>query len=204
MNRKKIEEAKERSKLEFFQEEEVINKKELENMKITNTYNTELAAKVAKEKEKMNNLPPIRGQNTIEFQFSARPLPTPKRESKKEEEEQWAKKQKEALEQVAKKNGNPGDIGPEMTPQELLQKAQNFFNLEDYESALEVYSYGIDQVCPNYPSVWNNRAAVHLKIGNFHQAIKDATKALELLDPPCESNAVMRVKALMRRGMAQT
>ena len=59
----------------------MINKKELENLKITNTYNTELAAKVAKEKEKMNNLPPIRGQNTIEFQFSARPLPTPKREA---------------------------------------------------------------------------------------------------------------------------
>ena len=78
---------------------------------------------------------------------------------------------------------------------------QKFFQLEDYESALEIYNFGIEQVCPNYPSVWNNRAAVYLKIGNFHQAIKDATRALELLDPPVDSNALMRAKALIRRGL---
>ena len=78
---------------------------------------------------------------------------------------------------------------------------QKFFQLEDYESALEIYNFGIEKVCPNYASVWNNRAAVYLKIGNFHQAIKDATRALELLNPPVDSNALMRAKALIRRGM---
>ena len=87
-----------------------------------------------------------------------------------------------------------------MNPQELLEKAKHFFDLEDYESALEVYNFGIEQVCPNYPSVWNNRSAVHLKVKNYHQSIKDASRALELLDPPCDSNAAMRVKALVRRG----
>ena len=82
-----------------------------------------------------------------------------------------------------------------------LFTGQKFFQLEDYESALEIYNFGIEQVCPNYASVWNNRAAVYLKIGNFHQAIKDATKALELLDPPVDSNALMRAKALIRRGL---
>ena len=82
-----------------------------------------------------------------------------------------------------------------------LFTGQKFFQLEDYESALEIYNFGIEQVCPNYASVWNNRAAVYLKIGNFHQAIKDATRALELLDPPVDSNALMRAKALIRRGL---
>ena len=44
-----------------------------------------------------------------------------------------------------------------MDPHELLKKAEHFFKLEDYESALEVYNFGIEQVCPNYASVWNNR-----------------------------------------------
>ena len=82
-----------------------------------------------------------------------------------------------------------------------LFTGQKFFQHEDYESALEIYNFGIEQVCPNYASVWNNRAAVYLKIGNFHQAIKDATRALELLDPPVDSNALMRAKALIRRGL---
>ena len=87
-------------------------------------------------------------------------------------------------------------------PQELLKKAETFFNAADYSSALEVYNFCIDKICPEYPPMWNNRAAVHLKLGNLHCAIEDSTKALELLQPPVEANAVMRAKALIRRASA--
>jgi len=50
--------------------------------------------------------------------------------------------------------------------------------------------------------MWNNRAAVHLKLGNLHCAIEDSTKALELLQPAVDANAVMRAKALIRRASA--
>jgi tetratricopeptide (TPR) repeat protein len=81
-----------------------------------------------------------------------------------------------------------------------MKKAEAFFHHEDYESTLEVYNYGLDRVCPDYAAMWNNRGAVQLKVGNYHQAIKDSSKALELLDPPVEANAIMRAKALIRRG----
>ena len=39
-----------------------------------------------------------------------------------------------------------------------------------------------------------------MKLGNFYEAINDTSKALQFLDPPVEANAMMRVKAYMRRG----
>ena len=87
-----------------------------------------------------------------------------------------------------------------LEPEELLKKAEQFFNAEDYDSAMEAYNYGINNLCPNYAPIWNNRAAVQLKLGNFYEAINDTSKALQLLDPPVEANAMMRVKAYMRRG----
>ena len=87
-----------------------------------------------------------------------------------------------------------------MEPEELLKKAEQFFIAEDYDSAMEAYNYGINNLCPNYAPIWNNRAAVQLKLGNYYEVINDTSKALQLLDPPVEANAMMRVKAFMRRG----
>ena len=87
-----------------------------------------------------------------------------------------------------------------MEPEDLLKKAEQFFKAEDYDSAMEAYNYGINNLCPNYAPIWNNRAAVQLKLGNYREAINDSSKALQLLDPPVESNALMRAKAFIRRG----
>ena len=120
-NRQNIEKAKNQSKLDFFKEEEIINREELENLKISSLpkYNTELATKVAKEQEKMANLPPIRGQGMVEFEFSVRTFPTPIRESNVEAEEKWAKNQKEALEHISKKSGIQGDLGEDQNDYRL-------------------------------------------------------------------------------------
>ena len=112
-------------------------------------------------------------------------------------EEKWAKQQKEALKKISGKSQNDEKT---LEPEELLKKAQQFFEAEDYDSAMEAYNYGINNLCPNYAPIWNNRAAVQLKLGNYYEAINDASKALQLLDPPVQSNAVMRAKAFIRRG----
>ena len=191
-NRKKLEAEKTKSKLDFFKEEPI---------KIKKDFDTSLATKVAVEKDKLANLPPIRGQATIEFEFTQRTFPAPKRESNKEMEEKWAQNYKEAKSKILTK-ANINEDQTDIDPQELLKKAEIFFNAEDYTSALEVYNFCIDKICPEYPPMWNNRAAVHLKLGNLHCAIEDSTKALELLQPPVEANAVMRAKALIRRASA--
>ena len=196
VNRKKLQAEKAKSKSDFFKEEIPLN-----NIKIKNDYDTILATKVAVEKDKLANLPAIRNQATIEFEFSARQFPAPKRESNKEQEEQWAKQQKEAKQKLLEK-ANINEDQTDIDPQELLDKAKKFFDCEDYASALEVYNFCIDKICPDYPPMWNNRAAVHLKLGNLHCAIEDSTKALELLQPAVDANAVMRAKALIRRASA--
>ena len=47
-------------------------------------------------------------------------------------------------------------------------------------------------------ALYSNRAACHLKLGNFDQVIDDASKALKLFDPPVPANAAARAKAMMR------
>ena len=195
VNRKKLEAEKAKSKSDFFKEEEI------PQVRIKKDYDTILATKVAVEKDKLAHLPPIRSQGTIEFEFSARQFPAPKRESNKEMEDQWAKQHKETKQKLLEK-ANINEDQTDIDPQELLQKAQKFFDCEDYPSALEVYNFCIDKICPDYPPMWNNRAAVHLKLGNLHCAIEDSTKALELLQPAVDANAVMRAKALIRRASA--
>ena len=51
--------------------------------KINSNFNTELAAKVAVENERFANLPPVRECGVVEFSFSERQFPAPKRESNK-------------------------------------------------------------------------------------------------------------------------
>ena len=46
----------------------------------------------------------------------------PKRESNLEDEERWAKKQKEALEIISKKSSGGDNIEPNMDPKILLEK----------------------------------------------------------------------------------
>ena len=70
---------------------------------IKTRYNTTLARKVAVEKDKLEHLPPPRshGTTTVEVNFTERAFPSAKREVNTEMEEQWAKKQHEALKKAA-------------------------------------------------------------------------------------------------------
>ena len=72
--------------LSFLKTNEDHNQKTNEDYKptkINSHYNTELAAKVAVENERFANLPPVRECGVVEFSFSERQFPAPKRESNK-------------------------------------------------------------------------------------------------------------------------
>ena len=49
-------------------------------------------------------------------------IPAPKRESNFEDEQRWAKNQKEALENISKKSDGGDNIEPNMDPKILLEK----------------------------------------------------------------------------------
>jgi tetratricopeptide (TPR) repeat protein len=57
------------------------------------------------------------------------------------------------------------------------EKGNSFFNMKDYHGALKMYkeSLGLDD---NNPTVLNNMAAVHLKLGNNLETIDCANKSL--------------------------
>ncbi len=187
-NRRTLENQKKQTQIDFFRDEK------LEEIKFKPVpFNTELAAKVAQEKDRLtHHLPQPRNTGVIEFTQNVRHIPAPKRESNLKLEKEWEQKQKEALSKFK--------LDANLTPEELMRKAETFVQLEDFESAIEAYNYGIAELCPNYAPIWNNRAAVYLQLGKFHHVIKDASKALELMEPPVEANALMRAKALARRG----
>ena len=186
-NRQKIQRDRAKAKADFFRDDPV-------PMPAKSDQNTQLAASVAAENERLSRLAPIRNAGVIEFDVSERQFPAPKRESQREMEEQWKKRQKEALSRLAK----PGEA--KLEPEELLKKAEAFFQAGDYPSALEAYNYGILHLCPDYAPIWNNRSVVHLKMGQYAEVIRDCSQALQLMDPPVESNAIMRAKAFIRRG----
>ena len=67
-----------------------------------------------------------------------------------------------------------------------------------------MFTYGIENVNTNFAPFHNNRGAVNLKVGNLHAAIKDCSKAIDLLTPKCKSNGPQRAKAHMRRATGKT
>ncbi|GAQ83404.1 SGT1B homolog [Klebsormidium nitens] len=76
---------------------------------------------------------------------------------------------------------------------ELERKGNALFVDEDYDAALECYTQGVE-MDPGNASLYASRAAAHLKLENFLDAIVDANKAIEI-DPSIS-------KAYLRKGMA--
>ena len=190
--RERLQAVKAKVEADFFkQPEKPIPKSSFRSSESKPTFNSSLAAKVADERERLKDLPPPRTCGTVVTTFTRIKSKAPEREAKDGSKDiEWQKNRIQSRQ----------DLG--MTIDELIQKGERFFKAEDYQSALEVYTHAIDNVTDNYPSFYNNRGAVHLKIGHYQAAISDCSKALELLTPPCDGNALQRFKALLRRGMA--
>ncbi|XP_023216851.1 dynein assembly factor 4, axonemal-like [Centruroides sculpturatus] len=149
--------------------------------------------------ESLESVAPPRSSATINVTFTPREFPTAARESRKEEEEEWLRKQAEAR----KCNELEfADLRPEeRNPLWLKDKGDDFYSKGDYKSAINTYTLAI-KLCPNLASLYSNRAACHLQIQNLHKAIEDTSRALELLTPAVQENSSTRLKCHIRRGTA--
>lgn len=145
--------------------------------------------------------PQPRSNGNIQIKFTPREFPTPSRESQEIQEKEWLEKQ--AL--GRKMTELPSDV-QDLTDDEknldhLKEKAANYFRQENYQVAVGVYNHAI-RLFPKVAALYSNRAACHYKVRNLFKCIEDCTRALDLLTPPVDLNAVSRLKAHIRRGSA--
>ncbi|XP_012225171.2 dynein axonemal assembly factor 4-like isoform X1 [Linepithema humile] len=171
--------------------------------------------------EPAKTIPLPRKSATINITFSERVFPTPARESSHAEEQEWLSKQAEAR----RKTGFVvEDLRPEeQDPQWLKDKGEyvsksvlccavtnvsincffrsDFFKAGNYLAAISAYTHGI-KISDKMTTLYVNRSAAHYAIGNYYRCIDDSSKALELMEPKCESNRVSRARCHARRGAA--
>ena len=162
------------------------------------SYSIELAKKIAVENEaikRQEKIPPRMG-GKINVKFTKREFRNPARESKKEEEDEWLRRQAKAQQRKQKVKD---DI--QMDHTDILEKASHFFRVEDYASAEEILTCGID-IFPNSAKLYNNRTAVRLKTGNLIGCLEDSEKALDLMLPEVDANKSSRAAVRCRRAMA--
>eukprot|EP01038_Epipyxis_sp_PR26KG_P012244 gene12244-16410_t len=174
-------------------------------------------------------IPPPRSMNytdktndsKININFTPRVFPTPMRESKASEEEDWIAKNRRHLKKhgVLKNGlGGTGDVSEE-DPVWLKAKGDDFFRNGDMNSAINAYSAAIEMDEHMIPC-YSNRSACFLKIGLMNECKADCTIIINQLLSEIETisnevnsgngtsmkskreKLVMSVKLLMRRGLA--
>lgn len=163
-------------------------------------------------------IPPPRSQGIsqdseakVDIYYTPRFFPTPLRESKVTEEDDWIAKNRRNLKYHANfkhmKKGPNADISEE-DPHWLKGKGDDFFRSSDFKSALNAYSAAID-ADENMTVCYNNRSACYLKLKLYSECRLDCIKAIELLQCEIEINPddncineSQLVKMLIRRGAA--
>ncbi|XP_070542821.1 dynein axonemal assembly factor 4-like [Ptychodera flava] len=156
--------------------------------------------KLKGQKKEETPVPAPRRGGSIEVSFTPRVFPTPQRESYKTQEEEWLRKQAEAR-KVGVIEDDSDLTEEEKNPDWLKDKGDKFYRNGNYLAAVNAYNQAI-KLNRKLPSLYSNRAACHLQVGNLMKCIEDCSTALELLEPPVEANANSRLKAHIRRGTA--
>lgn len=155
------------------------------------------------------------GGGNVGISFTPRVFPTPMRESKQAEEQDWIAKNRKHLKkhgQLGKNitKGNGVDISEE-DPSWLKAKGDDFFRGGDFRSAINAYSSAID-ADDAMVSCYSNRSACYLKLGNPVDCRSDCTDAINLITKNLESGELDAEdilqsrktlgKVLLRRGIS--
>lgn len=110
-----------------------------------------------------------RQQKTLEVEFTNREFPTPSRESKLDEEQEWLSNQAAARRSCGFISE---DIRPEeRSPQFLKAKGDEFLKNKNYLGAISAYSYGI-KISPKFVDFYIYRSEAHFQLGKYEQTFK--------------------------------
>jgi len=114
-----------------------------------------------------SKMAPPRNRGKIQIKFTERAFPTPVRESKRPEEEEWLQKQ-------AKARKAAEDFENDLEPHEkevgyLEDKGIKMMKNGDVEGALNAFNIAI-KLFPSNPMLFMHRAAANLKFGNAIRA----------------------------------
>ncbi|GJQ84271.1 hypothetical protein Trydic_g2935 [Trypoxylus dichotomus] len=147
----------------------------------------------------LKDIPLPRQTVTVTVEFTERELPTPSRESRLEEEQEWLRKQSEVRRAA-------GFVSEDLRPEEkdpvyLLAKGNEFLKTKNYLGAISAFSFAI-KLSEKYPDLYRKRSEAHFIIGNMQRTIEDCSRALELMKPEVSANFLERVECIVRRGKA--
>lgn len=119
----------------------------------------------------------------VRINFTPRVFPTPMRESKAAEEEDWIAKNRRHLKNhgVLGRNVSRGKNGSDISEEDpawLKAKGDDFFRAGDIKSALNAYSAALD-IDEAYAACYSNRSACYLQSQLFDQCKLDCDIALQ-------------------------
>mmetsp|Transcript_7589 Transcript_7589/g.12782 ORF Transcript_7589/g.12782 Transcript_7589/m.12782 type:complete len:815 (-) Transcript_7589:130-2574(-) len=139
---------------------------------------------VLEEEEEIRYVPPPRSRGLsenadqkIDISFTPRVFPTPMRESKAAEEEDWVAKNRRHLKKHGVLGKGGGNDVSEEDPVWLKAKGDDFFRAGDMRSALNAYSAALD-ADPSMLPCLANRSVCYLRIGLPRECHADCTLAL--------------------------
>ncbi|KAL3668858.1 hypothetical protein V7S43_006150 [Phytophthora oleae] len=162
----------------------------------------------------IQELPPPRQCVQSEIRFTPRVFPTPSRESKAAEEEDWLLKNRKHINKHQGLNRTSEYDISETDPMWLKAKGDDFFHSKDFRSATNAYAEAMSATSSDNTDViatcLSNRAACLLQLGEFEDCISDCSKALSYLPDTREkdgSSSVLKqyrlkLKLFVRRGTA--
>lgn len=143
----------------------------------------------------------VRSSGQIPVSFTPRAFITPLLESAREQEAEWLSKQAEARKAVQEAKALLGTDRIENDPLWMKDRGIEFFKANNFQGAINAFTSGITLDSQN-ASLYSNRAACHMKLGDFFACCADCSKAISLLTPPVDANAKSRLLAYSRRGAA--
>lgn len=136
--------------------------------------------------ESKKNLPPPRSRGVgVQLQFTGRAFPTPLRESKRKDEDDWLARNYVKLQQQRQQQqlqNSPGPKTPfvEKDPTWLKSKGDEFFRNQDYDSAINAYTAALANDSTSVPCLLN-RAACYVQKFNTIACIQDCDAVLDKL-----------------------
>eukprot|EP01138_Halocafeteria_seosinensis_P004788 gb/GECG01004896.1/.p1 GENE.gb/GECG01004896.1/~~gb/GECG01004896.1/.p1 ORF type:complete len:664 (+),score=109.34 gb/GECG01004896.1/:1-1992(+) len=131
------------------------------------------------------------GKAKVTVKFSERPFPTPLRDSRKAEEQDWLKQNQHRIDAKKRRDREKQGQGlnhleqrtiDERNPEWLKSKGDEFYSQGDHLGAINAYSATLERD-PVFISAMMNRAACHLHRGSLHHCIFDCSNALKQLPP---------------------